>query len=277
MLEHGGLRADQVAQHRALDQRLGEHRRQLLGAAVEPRPAADGRGQFGRELREPLAHGAGQQLEQHGLARVEVAQDVGLGQAHPPAELVEREVGDRHLLEHRGRGVEDRLAAQRALLVAAGALEGRGHGWIVQTGGLFISAANTGSAAASRRPRLRRAGRQQQPRHQRADREHRGGPGEGRGVAVDGGLRGDVGRGAVADAYAPAALAASVLSSAVPIEPPTCWPVLTSAEATPASAPLDAARRGVHRRGEDQAQADADHEQARQHVGARSSSRRSRR
>ena len=89
-------------------------------------------------MREPFPERAVEQFEQHGLARVEVAQDVGFGQAHPSAEFVERDVGDGHLLQHRGRGVEDRLAANCALLVASGALEGYRHDWILQTGGLFI-------------------------------------------------------------------------------------------------------------------------------------------
>ena len=54
-------------------------------------------------------------------------------------------------------------------------------------------------------------------------------------VAVDRGLRREVGGAGVLAAYELAALEASVLSSAVPIEPPICWPVLTIAEATPAS------------------------------------------
>ena len=43
--------------------------------------------------------------------------------------------------------------------------------------------------------------------------------------------------GAWAATYAVAALAAMVLSSAVPIDPPTCWLVFTIAEATPAKCP----------------------------------------
>ena len=39
----------------------------------------------------------------------------------------------------------------------------------------------------------------------------------------------------VAATYVAAALVAMVLSSAVPIEPPSCWPTLSVAEATPAS------------------------------------------
>ena len=122
---------------------------------------------------------------------------------------------------------------------------------------------------------IRRAGRQQQPRPDRgADREHPGRPGEGRGVAVNGGP-------ARRRRWRPACdrrrmprwrPAASVLSSAVPIEPPTCCPVLTSAEATPTSAPATP-RVAVSMAGAKiSPRPRAHHQQARQHIGARSPS-----
>ena len=77
-------------------------------------------------------------------------------------------------------------------------------------------------------------------------------------VAVDRGLGHDQ------PAWAPCrrdssstAVVAIVFRNAVPIEPPTCWQLLTVAEATPASSLAHAQGRGVDRRREDQARARA--------------------
>ena len=64
-------------------------------------------------------------------------------------------------------------------------------------------------------------------------------------------------------AYAVTALAKIVLSSAVPIEPPTCWPTLTIAEAMPASLGVDAVGRALEGGREDAAHAGAEDEQRR--------------
>ena len=69
-----------------------------------------------------------------------------------------------------------------------------------------------------------------------------------------------------ADTKLAAALAKMVLSSAVPTEPPTCWEVLTIAEATPASLRLTPSVAVPIRRREDAAHADADEQQRGQHV-----------
>jgi hypothetical protein len=63
-----------------------------------------------------------------------------------------------------------------------------------------------------------------------------------------------------------AAAIASVLSSAVPTEPPICWLVLTSADAAPLSAGADSRRGRVDRRRDREPDADADEQQRREDV-----------
>ncbi len=108
--------------------RLGERPAEDVGQLTRPDVRRgvrlDAGGQLVRQLGEPVPQEVVQQLEQHGLAGLEVAQHVRLGQADPPAELVEAHLGHRHLVEHRRRGVQDRPAADLPLLLAARALEG---------------------------------------------------------------------------------------------------------------------------------------------------------
>ena len=83
-------------------------------------------------------------------------------------------------------------------------------------------------------------------------------------VAVDRGLGGEVGgRCRARRRSCVAALAASVLSSAVPIEPPICWLVLTIAEATPASRRSTPSVAVLIAGRHDQAEAEAHDQQAR--------------
>ncbi len=77
--------------------------------------------------------------------------------------------------------------------------------------------------------------REDEDRDEQPGGEQAGGPFECGGVAVDRGGAGEPRRPAWVEAKLAAALAKIVLSSAVPTEPPTCWEVLTIAEAIPAS------------------------------------------
>ena len=124
--------------------------------------------------------------------------------------------------------------------------------------------ASAGSACGAGRGRRS----QQQRGDHRADGEDRRRPPERGRVAVDRGLGHRLASAApLGRERASPRAAAIVLSSAVPIEPPTCWLVLTIAEATPASSRCDAERGGLHRRGHDRAQAEAEQHQAGEHVG----------
>lgn len=73
-------------------------------------------GEFARKRREPVLPRAVQQLEEHGLTPLAVAQDVGLCESNATAELVEADTGHGGLREHRSSGVEDRLSPNFALL-----------------------------------------------------------------------------------------------------------------------------------------------------------------
>ena len=133
-LQHRGLGAGQVTQHRPGGQRRGDHRGQLISAVRRGHTGPDGAGQVLLQLGQPLLGRRVEQLQQHGLAGLEVAQHVGLGQPDAAAQLVEGDLGHRHLGQHGGRGVEDRPAPQLALLFAAGPLEHH-HARILQTAG----------------------------------------------------------------------------------------------------------------------------------------------
>src|ERR1700742_2928049 len=104
-------------------------------ASWSPRAAAGPPGALG-VARPPAGPGEpflplrAEQVEQHCFAGFEVAEHVGLGQADPAAQLVQRDVGHRHLGQHGRRGVQDRAAAHLTLLGTAGSLE-NGHGSII--------------------------------------------------------------------------------------------------------------------------------------------------
>ena len=100
---------------------------------------------------------------------------------------------------------------------------------------------------------------------QRARREHGGRPPEGGGVALDGRLPDHLGAGPWSATNPVVADTANVLNSAMPIEPPICWEVLTIAEATPLSC-AGTPEVAVANDGARSAEADADQHQRRQYV-----------
>src|ERR1700761_8818823 len=109
------------------------------GAMAPARRAAAGGGGPGGALgagrlpgrrREPFLPLRAEQVEQHCFAGFEVAEHVGLGQGDPADQLVQRDVGHRHLGQHGRRGVQDRAASHLTLLGTAGSLE-NGHESII--------------------------------------------------------------------------------------------------------------------------------------------------
>ena len=124
-LEHGGLGADQVTQHRTGRQRARQRGGQLVGASGERGGRVDPVRQVPLQLCEPVLPRRVEQLKQDCLTRLEITQDVRLSQPGAPAELVEGDLGHGHLGEHRGRRAEDRLAARLALLLVSRPLEYR--------------------------------------------------------------------------------------------------------------------------------------------------------
>ncbi len=95
-------------------------------------------GQVLVELGQPFLEGRVEQLQEHGLPGLEVAQHVRLRKTDAPAEFVEADLGDPHLGEHLGRSLEDHLTAHRSLLFTARPEECR-HARSLQTNGPLSS------------------------------------------------------------------------------------------------------------------------------------------
>jgi hypothetical protein len=90
------------------------------------------------ELGQPVLVRGIEQLEQDRLAGLEVPEHVRLSQADATAQLIQGDLGHRHLGQHRGCRAEDRLPAALTLLFAARTLED-GHLHMLQTTGTLCT------------------------------------------------------------------------------------------------------------------------------------------